>query len=266
MRILLACREGLLLHDGFWRQLDCPLASPDLVAHSDGAVTAADNAAHLLWHSRLLPCDRDIEALLLWQHYALALSSDTDCLSIADPDGWLVTARVGIYPQDMCLSGSSVLVCGGADGQVHHLSLPELHILRTFHVPGVAMRIHANGDAAHVLCSAGDEHMYTLLGRIDLATGAYAEIARLPGLPGAVQADAAGVWAAVTERLYHFPTGETQPDILLDGFGLIRHLERCSDGLLITDPLEDMVAQLTFGAGAQLRPLYRSTIGQAIFI
>lgn len=267
MEMLLACRDGLLLHDGMWKRADCPLRAPGLIAPSSEALAVVDNAAHQLWHGQTLACPREIEALALWRDHALLLSSDTDSLSVADRDGWLVTARVGMYPQDMCLLADSVLVCGGADGHVHRLSLPDLYPLQSYPVPGMAQRISCDGDTAHVLSALGDEEPCTLLGRLDLRDGTYAEVTQLPGIPGAVHADGAGgVWAAATERLYHFPAASTQADAAFRGFGLIRHIDVQEDASLLTDPVAELCVLVTRPPQPEIRVLWRGCVEQARFL
>lgn len=266
MEMLLACRDGLLLHDGMWKRADCPLRAPGLIAQSGDTLAVVDNAAHQLWHGQTLPCPRDVEALALWQEHALILSSDTDSLSIADRDGWLVTARVGFCPQGMCLMEDSVLVCGGADGLVHRLSLPDLYLLQSYPVPGMPQRIDASGDTAHVLSAAGDEDMRTLLGRLDLQNGTYTEVARLPGIPGAVRGDGdGGLWAAATGRLYHLPAASTQPDTAFRGFGLIRHIDVQGNAALLTDPIAGLCVSVTRPPKPAIHVLWRGDVGQACF-
>lgn len=267
MGMLLACGDGLLTWDGAWRTLPCPLIHPSHIACADGLIAAVDNDAHLLWYSGiLLPCAREIEALCLWQGYALVLSGDTDCLSIADPDGWLVAARTGMYPQDMCLLPDEVLICGGADGLIHRLTLPGLYSVCTYPLPGMPMRIHASENAAHVLCTAGDDELHTLLCRIDLASGECGEIARLPGIPGAIRSDGSGgVWAAATEQLYHIPKGACEPDAVIDGFGLIRHIDMLGNNLMVSDPIEGLCAWIKQERRPQIVVLRHGEVGQACF-
>ncbi len=237
-----------------WQGVEpCPLRQVDLAAHADGDFAAVDNAAHLLWHrGRSLPCDREIEALALWQGHVLTLSSDTDCLSIADKDGWLVTAKAGMYPQDMALTEHAAYVCGGADGLVHALSLPELRTLRSYPVPGMPERIALWRDAAWLLClfAEGDE-LQSGLCHLALPTGELQQILRFSGLPGDLLAYDDGIWCAVSERLYHFPHDAKEPDVTLEGFGLIRHMVMQGDALLVSDPVEGFTARVT-GTSVQI--------------
>lgn len=267
MRMLLACGDGLLLYEGMWKRADCPLRKPALIAHAGENLAVADNTAHLLYHGKLLACPRDVEALTLWREYALLLSSDTDTLSIADRDGWLITTRVGMYPQDMRLLEDSVIVCGGADGLVHHLSLPDLYPLQSTPVPGIVQRIDANGSTAFVLSTLDDEMLYTQLGQINLADGSYAEITHLPGIPGAVHGDGAGgIWAAATERLYHFPASSTQADAVFRGFGLIRHIDVREGAALVSDPITERCVLVTCPPDPELQILWRGCVEQACFL
>lgn len=258
MGMLLACRNGLMSWMGGWRTIACPLCHPSLAACIGAAPAAVDNRAHLLWHAdTLIPCPHDVEALQLWQNYALVLSSNTDCLSIASADGWLFTARAGMYPQDMCLSGDDALVCGGADGLIHRLALPELLPVRTYAVPGMPQRIHAAGGTACILCTMGDEALFTRLCRLSLATGSVLPLADLPGIPGAVTPDGeGGIWAATSEGLYHLADANPRTASPLCGFGLIRQLHLIPEGLLITDPLEGQLLHLPRNSASSPQPLY----------
>ncbi len=252
---------GLRAWRGDWVSLPCPLARADLVA---GPGTAVDDAAHQLWHAgRVLPCDREAMALCCWRGNALLLSGDTDCISLADGEGWIRTARVGVYPQDLAVAGDVAWVCGGADGRIHRLSLPELGETAFFPVPGMPERIAVWADAAWVLSliTQGDT-VSTLLLRVDTSTGAVQPIARLPGLPGAIAANELGIWAAAGEGLYHFAAGTEQADASIDGFGLIRHLAVRGNEVLATDPLAGLIAQVT---GETVHVLARGDVGQAIF-
>lgn len=257
--------QGLFCWRDGWAALPCPLARADFVAAQHGAVTALDDGAHQLWHGgRVLPCDREVAALSLWQGHALVLSGDTDCLSLADGDGWLRTARVGVYPQDMAVLDDAAWVCGGADGQVHRLTLPVLQGGDAFPAPGMAERIACWDDQLWLLClQAEEDAVQTLLVQLDSRTGQARTIARLPGLPGAIAANAQGVWAAAGERLYHFAPWQETADAVIDGFSLIRHMDLQGDTVLVTDPLAGLIAQVT---GETVHVLARGDVGQAVFV
>lgn len=267
MGMLLACEDGLLTWADGWQRLPCPLRRPVHVACEDAGISAVDNAAHLLWHAgQLLPCPHDVEALLLWQGNALVLSSNTDCISIADDAGWRVTARAGMYPQGMCLHSGDVLICGGADGLVHRLTLPELLPVCTYALPGMVQRIHAAGDTAHVLSLTSEEPLQTLLCRLDLTTGRARAVARLPGIPGAVCTDGrGGAWVGATEHLYHFQAGSAFPDQVYPGLGLPTHLALQDTALLATDPIAECCLQLTLYPEPRAAVLWQGEISQACF-
>ena len=265
MGILLASGDALWTWSGDWRLLPCPLRKPSLVSCRDGRIAAVDNAAHLLWHGgQLLSCPHDAEALMFWRGLTLLLSSNTDCLSIADAAGWRVTAHVGMYPQGMCLLAEEVLVCGGADGLVHRLTLPDLLPVIAYPVPGMAQRIHADGDIAHVLSLTCDEPLQTLLCRIDLPSGMCTPVAQLPGIPGAVCTDKeGGAWVGSTESLCHYPAGTSRPDVFIPGAGLPTHLTLHDSTLLSTDPVAGQVTLLSADGAAHL--LWQGEVADACF-
>ncbi len=242
MAILALCgADGLLEYRLGWEQLTCPLPSPTLLAQGDGLLAMVDAPHRLLWMGeKLFPVDAGIEALLLWQGYPLLLSGDTDCLLLLDPQTGspLVLTPVGVYPQDMCLMpGNAVAVCGGAEGTVHLLRLPELTIFRTIRVPGNAQRIAWQHGFLYVLCAAEDDGMRCLLCRLHPQGRRYEPLDTLPGLPGTLRGDGRGLWAAASERLYYYPEGKTRATLQLGGFGLIRHID-CQDSMVLTtDPL-----------------------------
>ncbi len=266
MGMFFARGDGLWTLEDAWERVDCPLASVHFAAMAGGHVAAIDDDAHLLWlDGLLLPCDRDVEALKLWHGHALVLSSNTDCLSVADRDGWLVTARVGMYPQDMCILGSDVLACGGADGLVHRLTLPELLPVGAYAVPGMAQRICTHGGLAHVLCTIENDGLCTRYCRITLKNGRCEPCATFPGLPGAVGTDGSeGLWIAVSDALHHLPTASEEPDLLLDGFGLIRHIDTQDGVTLVTDPVTDTCMLIT--DRPDVLPICEGDVSQAGFM
>lgn len=209
-----------------------------MLGRSEG--TYVDNAAHQLHHAGCtFPCDRDVEALALWRGHALLLSSDTDCLSLWDGDGLVRTARVGVYPQDMAVQGDTAYICGGADGRLHLLHLPDLRASAEYRLPGMPERVCIQGDSAHLLTLLADHEVQTALLTLDLPTGKYAEVAQFPGLPGAIAADEGGLWVGVSEQVLHFPAGSAEADVVIEGFGLARSIEVHPDGVLVSDTLEE---------------------------
>lgn len=205
-----------------------------------------DNGAHLLhFGGRSFPCDRDVEALAAWRDHALLLSSDTDCLSLWDGDGLVRLARVGVYPQDMAVQGDAAYVCGGADGRVHRLNLPDLRESADFPLPGMPERIALYGESAYVLTLLADAEVETALLCLSLSSGRWAELRRFPGLPGAIAADGDGLWVGVSELLCRLPFGTDTPDITVEGLGLPRRILLQADGVLVTDPLEGPTARVT---------------------
>lgn len=263
MGMLLTCGDGLLQWDGVWRRMPCPLSRPSLVACTGSHVAAVDNAAHLLWHQgALLPCPREVTALHLWQQYALVLSSDTGCLSIADRDGWLVTAPVGADPQGMCLRDDEALVCGGADGLIYHLSLPELHTLHRDPTPGIPEQISAAREAAYILCTEEDAPLHTSLCRLEFVSGAFHTLARLPGLPGAVHAAPDGsVWVSTSERLYRFLDSAREADLVVEGFALAEHIALQDHDVMVTDPSAGLCVAISQQPDPAVTVLYRGQVG-----
>ncbi|MBQ3158031.1 MAG: hypothetical protein IJB81_14135 [Clostridia bacterium] len=204
--------------------------------------TYVDNGMHQLHHAgRVFACDRDIEALAQWQDCVLLLSSDTDCLSLWDRDGLIRTARTGVYPQDMAVTGDMVCVCGGADSMLHLLSLPALQTLASHRLPGMPERVALQSGSAYVLTLLAEEAVCTALLRLDLLTGEAKALMQLPGLPGAITAADDGLWLGVSEQVLHLPYDHAEPDILIDGFGLARLIEVEPEGVIVTDELEDRI-------------------------
>ncbi len=204
-----------------------------------------DNAAHELHYGdRIFPCDRDIESFACWAGHALLLSSDTDCLSLWDAEGLVRTIRVGVYPQDMAIVGNQAVVCGGADGCIHLLELPELQICSSYPLPGMPENIALADDRAYVLTLMTDTEVQTALIEVDLLCGRYRKLAALFGIPGAITLDTAGLWVAVSEMLLHFPHDRAEPDVMIQGFGLIDRITLLPDGLYLSDALEGRAYRL----------------------
>ena len=207
-----------------------------------------DNRAHLLHlGDQTFSCDRDVEAVLPWHDQALLLSSDTDCLSLWDADGLLRLTRVGVYPQDAAHDGDAVYVCGGADSRLHILSLPGLHELNWVLLPGMTERIALHSGVAYVLTLLTEPTVETALLRVDPASGCWQEIGRYAGLPGALHADDAGLWVAVSGQLQRLSWPSLQPEHVIDGFGLIRWLISQPPGLIAVDPLEERATFISDG-------------------
>lgn len=226
-----------------------------------------DEATHTLhFGGQTFPCDRDIETALPWKNHALLLSSDTDCLSLWDRDGLVRLTRVGVYPQDMAIRRDTAVVCGGADGRLHLLTLPELLPLAEYPVPGMPERICLHGDTAWMLNMLPEPEVHTMLLAIDLTSGVYAEVTCFAGLPGAIAAHDTGLWLSVNEQVLHLPYGAATADMVITGFGLARRMIVQEDRVLITDPLEGMVAQITQKPRPAIEVLHRGNIGQIVFI
>lgn len=197
-----------------------------------------DHAAHKLHHGDCtFECSRDIEAMAVWNAHALLLSSDTDCLSLWDAEGLFRVARVGVYPQDMAIADNLAVVCGGTDCRLHLLSLPELHPSGEIALPGMPERITLQGGDAHVLTLLTEPEVHTALLQVSLPGGPTQTRLTLPGIPGALTADAAGLWIGVGERVLHLPCGETQPDVVIEGFEMPERIEVHAHSLRVTDAL-----------------------------
>ncbi|MGN0779966.1 MAG: hypothetical protein ACI4MJ_12495 [Aristaeellaceae bacterium] len=264
---VLLCRGsgGLMVWDGTWRRLSCPLPVPTLLAARDGVTALADNTQRLVWMGdALFPVAGGVEALRLWQGKLLVLSGEADSLTLYDAQGMpLYLAPAGVYPQDMCLlPGDMVAVCGGGEG-VLLLRLPGLQVIRRLPVPGHAQRITGRGSLLHVLCAVEEG---CLLGRIDLRSGRYEALRLLPGLPGALHTDGIGrLWAAAGERLYGFWPGTYTPRHTLGGFGLIRSIDSQSHRLLLSDPVQGAL-KLLHSPFQPPQVLHIGEVGQAAFL
>lgn len=263
MGVLLGNGEGLMVWQSGWMCQPCPLSRVDLVAADGNRVTAVNNSAHELWHAgQVLTCDRDIEVLRLWKEYALLLSSGTDCLSAASSEGWCVTAKAGLYPQDLWIEDDLALVCGGLDGRLKLLSLPELYLLEEYPVPGLPERVCVYDGAVYLLSFLPEEPVETALLRLELQRRVCEEIVRLSGLPGAICPGDRGIWAAVGNELYHYPLGMPVADVCFEGFGMIRHMNVQGENVLVTDPLAGICAMAVQGKEPTLHVLYRGDVGQ----
>lgn len=206
-----------------------------------------DDNAHALRHGEhAFPCDKSIEAFAVWKGQALLLSSDTDCLSLWDADGPVRTIRVGVYPQDMAIADDFAVVCGGADCRLHLLTLPELRPSNEIALPGMPERIALQGSDAHVLALMTEPEIHTALLRVPLPLGPAQLRLTLPGIPGAITADAAGLWVGVGERVLHLPCGETQHDMVIEGFEMPERIEVHAHGLCVTDALLGRTISLCF--------------------
>lgn len=209
-----------------------------MLVRSEG--TYVDNAAHRLYHAgRSFPCDREIEALALWHGHALLLSSDTDCLSLWDGDGLIRTARVGVYPQDMSVSDDTAYICGGADGRLHLLHLPDLSESAEYSLPGMPERVHVRAASAWVLTLLPEQEVCTALLQLDLSAGHSLEITRFAGIPGALTADDTGLWIGVSEQVLHLPYGTAKADMVVEGIGLARRILVENTGVWVEDSLEE---------------------------
>ena len=229
----------------------------------------ADNTQRLVWLGDVLfPVAGGVESLLLWQGKPLVLSGDGDSLTLHNPSGTpLFLSPAGVYPQDMCLMpGGLVAVCGGAEGTVLILRLPELTAEGRIRVPGSVQRAAWQSGYLYVLCAVEEEGLRCLLGRIHPRTGRYEALSALPGLPGAILADGGNrLWVAASEALYCFRPGERAPRQRIGGFGLIRHMACRDHMLLLSDPV---LGTLTLMASPfhRLQTLFTGDVGQALFL
>lgn len=270
MTILLGCDKGLYQLGASLHKLPCPLERITHMTRSGKLLAAADDISHQLWlGEHVWPIETGLEALALWHGRCLMLSGDTDCLTLLDADTGqpIIVTPVGVYPQDLCLLEERGLlaVAGGSDGTLRLLSLDELHEVHTATLPGAVQRVaaeHAGGLL--VLCLTEDDGLQCLLCRLQLFSLQYEVIARLPGLPGAVQTDGrGGIWAAASEYLYHFAPREKTADIVLPHVGLIRSILPGAGGWLVTDPVMEWCGFLH--PSGTLKEFYRGAISQALW-
>ena len=99
----------------------------------------------------------------------------------------------------MALQADSAFVCGGADGKLHQLSLPELIELAEYSLPGMPERLCVTEDAAYILTLLTEPEVHTALLKQPLPGGVWREIRKLAGIPEAISADLSGLWIAVSE-------------------------------------------------------------------
>ena len=198
-----------------------------------------DDAAHLLHLGGCtFPCNREIVASARWKEYVLLLSADTDCLSLWDVEGLVRTTRVGVYPQDMDVLDETVYVCGGADGLLHLLSLPSLHVTTSLPLSGMPEKVCVHDGDAWILSLLPEPDVCTALLRINLETGETLELSRFAGIPGALAADDRGLWVGLSERALRLPWETHVPDLIVEEIGLPAHFDVQPEGVIITDALE----------------------------
>lgn len=264
--MLLACGSaGLMVHQGEWRPLAMPLGSADMLARGGGRVAVLDNAAHAVWvGGRIIPVDSGVEAMLLWRDSLLVLSGDTDCLSAFSlATGQMqLTIPAGVYPQDMCLlpGGRSLAVCGGADGRLRIIRLPDLWAEGEIALPGSVQRAACVGGTLYALCALEDDGLCCQLCRI--SGGGWLAMARWQGLPGAIHADdTGGLWVAASEALGCFRRGEYRA--VPGTFGLIRAMDSRGGTLLASDPVMET---LWCVQGGRCRAMHEGGVQQGIFV
>lgn len=235
MGIWLASAGGLLAWRGEWVTAQTALHQPTVVDVHAGRIALYESASRLCSvNDFCFSAPPGVEQIRQVGSDLLLLSSETNCLTRFDRRGHpLVTASVGIDPQDFCLLDGYAAVCGHLDGCIHLLRLPDLDSAAVIRMPGQPLRITASGRALTVLTLLQAEPAQTLLCRIAPFESAYAPVAMLGGWPGAVAVDSAGgIWAATEGALVHFPVHSVVPDATYHDFGLIRSMH-AANGLLV---------------------------------
>ena len=168
-----------------------------------------DNETHVLhFRGHTYPCDRDVEAVQRWKDHALLLSSDTDCLSLWDMDGLVRLTRVGVYPQDLAVTEDTAVVCGGADGRLHLLNLPDLFEIAEYPAPGMPERLCLRENMAYVLSLIPEPEVHTMLVTMALLTGEWQEVRRFAGIPEAIAADETGLRVVTSEGVFRLQDRE----------------------------------------------------------
>ena len=90
------------------------------------------------------------------------------------------------------------------------------------------------------LCTVEDDGLQTLLCRISLRSDRYEPMLTLPGMAGALCADAQGcLWAATADTLYHVSITPIHIRRTIGGFGMIGSLCSGSGGVLLCDAAYD---------------------------
>lgn len=263
--MLLACgAEGLLVHQGEWRTLPCPLPWPEMLAWENGRLAVLDNTSHAVWTGgRVLAVDSGVEAMLLWHDALLILSGDTDCLTmISLATGQpMLTIPAGVYPQDMCLlpGGRSLAVCGGADGTLRIIRLPDLWAEQVISLPGSVQRAACMEGVLYALCALEEDGLCCQLCCVQGRS--WRSLARWPGLPGAIHGDETGkLWVAASEVLGCFQGGEYRA--VQGSFGLIRHMTSRRGVLLASDPVMDALWQ---AQGGRAEMVYEGGVQHGIY-
>lgn len=259
MPILLAAgKDGLWEYRDTWRALPCPLSCPTMIARDGPRFALLDEDHHALWTGQsVMNVDSGVEAMLFWREYLLLLSGDTDCLTLVDQRTGtsLLTTPAGVYPQDMCIlpGGRVVAVCGGAEGTLRLIRLPDLTLERLIRLPGNVQRIACAADCLLTLCALEDDGLCCLMCRVPFQGRAYEPVLTLPGLPGAVHVDdSGGWWVAASEALCRVYADGTPPASIRGDFGLIRSMDSRAGALLTADPVLGLYSRVQGGAACVL--------------
>lgn len=238
---------------GPWQRIPSP-PDPRRLALGGGRLVCACTGGEVYDPARqlLLVSCPGVEAMVLSPDgsylYLLCGESDTVMCCRADTGEPLFLNRAGVYPRDMRLdaAGRLMTVAAGAAGEVLIYSAPELKLLRSFPVPGVACQAAFMPGGLAVMLAAEEGQVFTLIGEIRERRGAFQELLRLPGLPGALSPCPDGTLAAGTyDTLARL---RWQPPKLLWRFarpGLPGHLCAHPQGLLISDSLLGRASLLT---------------------
>ena len=257
--------QGLWCRERGWHQAACPLGMPTLL----GAGLVADVHARLAWDGRrVFPLPPGAECLMECPWGYLVLSGEADSVALLDFRGQMVlTAPAGVYPQGMCMlpGGQHIAVCGGAEGMIRLFSLPDLHLMRRFSVPGCPQQAACAGDALCVLSLVEEGGLRCKVSLIPLNSGAERALFTLPGLPGSVCYDGLnGWWVAASERLCRLDA-RGRCVFRQDGWGLITHMERKGTEILLTDSVMGLCGRVDASNTDGAEILFRGDVCHACF-
>ena len=265
--MLLARGErGLWRRERGWQQAACPLRAPSLL----GAGLVADVHARLAWDGRrVFPLPPGVERLLGCRWGYLALSGEADSVALVDLRGQMaVSEPAGVYPQGMCLlpDGRHIAVCGGAEGALRLLSLPDLQLLRRIPVPGCVQQAACAGDVWCVLSLVEEGGLRCKVSLMAPHSGAETVLFTLPGLPGAVCSDGlGGWWVSASERLCRLDA-RGRCIFRQEGWGLITHMERKGTQILLTDSVMGLCGRVDASMGGGAEILFRGDVCCAAFL
>lgn len=208
---------------------------------SDGALFSRMPAVPGICGMLFSPCQR----------YLYQLSSEADCIHtrICATGELVYAAPAGVFPRMMTLSRDEryMLCAGGAIGECHVFSLPELAVERVIHTPHPCFAVSEWKEGLVLLCASEGEDIHTIVYTLGRKALRVRTLAELPGLPGSLCVCEDGRHAIVSTQdglmkmcLQTGSVAWNRPELALS----MRIASR-TDGILVSDSLDGKVRLIT---------------------